>query len=108
MRKDSYKKLVRDRIPEIIKENGERPVTRTLRKKEFQDALKEKLLEETKELQKAKGREELINELADIQEVMLAMYETFDIECGDVTHVARKKRKERGGFSKGIFLEDVR
>ena len=107
MRKNSYNKLVRDHIPQIIRENGENPSVRTLKKKEFQDALKEKLLEETKELQSAKNKEEVIDELADIQEVMLAMYEAFGIECSDVTKTARKKRKERGGFSKRTFLENV-
>ena len=101
------RKLVRDRIPEIIKKNGERPRTRVLRMAEYKSELKKKLIEESHELIKAKTKEELIEELSDIQEVMTAIYDACDIKCGDVTSYARKKRKERGGFKKRIFLEKV-
>jgi len=102
------KKLVRDRIPEIIANNGEDPIVRTLGKKEFKDALKVKLIEEVSEVAKSLSKKQLIEELADVQEVMRSMYDAFGIECGDVTTCARKKRKERGGFSKRIYLEGVR
>lgn len=39
----SYKKLVRDKIPEIIKQNGEQPIIRTLNDQEYLDELTRKL-----------------------------------------------------------------
>lgn len=81
---------------------------RKLRKKEFQTALKEKLVEEAKEVREAASRNVLIEELADMQEVMLSMYDAFGVRCAEVTTLARKKRKERGSFSKQLFLEDVK
>ena len=48
-----YRKLVRDRIPEIIKENGGVPQTRILTKKEFKEELLKKLVEEAKEASKS-------------------------------------------------------
>jgi len=38
---------------------------------------------------------------------MTAIYGAHDIECSDVTNLARKRRKERGAFEKRIFLERI-
>lgn len=103
-----YRKLVRDRIPEIIKENGGVPQTRILTKKEFKEELLKKLVEEAKEAYKSKEKDGLISELADIQEVLLSVYEIYSINYNDVTKTARKKRKERGAFNKRVYLESVK
>ena len=103
-----YRKLVRDRIPEIIKENGGVPQTRILTKKEFKEELLKKLVEEAKEAYKSKEKDGLISELADIQEVLLSVYEIYSINYNDVTKTARKKRKERGAFNKRVYLEGVK
>lgn len=103
-----YKKLVRDRIPEIIKGKGEVPITRKLKKEEYKIELLRKLIEESGELQSAKNRLEQVGELADIQEVLTALYTALKIDCSEVTKLARKKRKERGGFEKRIYLEGVK
>ena len=47
----------------------------------------------------------MVKELSDVQEVLTAIYKAFDIARGDVTKMARKRRKERGAFTKKIFLE---
>ena len=39
-----YNKLIRDKIPEIIKENGENPITRILDTKEYKDELEKSCL----------------------------------------------------------------
>jgi len=103
----TYNKLVRDKIPEIIIAKGLSPKTRKLRVKEYKESLQKKLLEEVKEAGEAQNREELIKELADVQEVLTAIYSAFRIECSDVTNTARKKRKKRGAFKNKIFLESV-
>lgn len=64
-----YQKVVRDRIPEIIEEEGRRSVWRTATDAEYRDALREKLLEELGEYEDS-GE---VKELADIQEVVLAL-----------------------------------
>ncbi len=100
-----YHKLVRDNIPDIIRSNGERPVTRKLSAIEYKKELLKKLQEEAKEVFEAKGKQEMVKELSDVQEVLTAIYKAFDIARGDVTKMARKRRKERGAFTKKIFLE---
>lgn len=103
----TYNKLVRDEIPKIIKENGSVPVVRKLKAKEYKKELCKKVVEEAKEICEAESKGELIEELADMQEVLSALYSVYKIECSEVTKTARKKRKERGAFDKKIFLEKV-
>lgn len=103
-----YNKLVRDGIPEIIIKDGCIPKTRKLNQKEFKEALVEKVLEESKEIVEAKNKKELVKELADLQEVLTTLYEAYGIKCGDVAAETRKRRKERGGFKKKIFLEGIK
>lgn len=103
-----YKKLVRDHIPELIKANGEKPVLRKLTDSDFKVEINKKLLEEVKEFLSSKTKEEQIEELADIQEVLSAIYKANKIECTDVTKVARKKRNKKGGFKKKFYLEGVK
>lgn len=100
----TFNKLVRDCIPDIIRAHGEVPRTRALSVREFRKALATKLLEEAKEFAKAKTKKAQIEELADIQEVMLALYAAHAIPCKKVTEAARKKRKTRGGFTKRTLL----
>ena len=49
-----YNKLIRDKIPEIIKNTGWTPKVRVLNKKEYLKEIKKKLAEEVKELIKTK------------------------------------------------------
>jgi len=102
-----YNKLVRDRIPEIITLDGYKPKTRKLKTAEYKKELLNKLVEEIKEVKRAPNKEELIDELADVQEILNAIYGAFKIECGDVTKTARKKRIKRGAFKNKIFLESI-
>ena len=103
-----HNKLVRDNIPDIIKQGGEAPLARKLSAKEYKEALREKLVEEAREVKRAKGKEELVKEIGDIEEVLLALMDAHNIECKEVSALRRKRRKERGGFKKRIFLESVK
>lgn len=101
-----YKKLVRDKIPEIIKANGEEPVTRELNLNEYKIALETKLKEECQEVLNASG-EERINEIADVLEVLRALAKLENATLNDVIVIADKKNDKRGVFEKRIFLEKV-
>ncbi len=76
-----YNKLVRDKIPEIIKSNGEKPITRILTDEEFKAELEKKLNEEYLEVINATGKDR-IEELADMVEVIkyLAKLENSTLE----------------------------
>lgn len=64
-----YNKLVRDNIPDIIEKDNEIPVTRILSIDEYRVELYKKLKEECNELISAKGRENILYEVADVFEV---------------------------------------
>jgi predicted house-cleaning noncanonical NTP pyrophosphatase (MazG superfamily) len=73
-------------------------VTRRLDDAEFVQRLKDKLVEEAVEASTAGGRTELIDELADVREVMLSLAEVSGITQDEVEARRLAKRAERGGF----------
>ena len=101
-----YKKLVRDKIPEIIKVNGETPITRILSNEEYKLELEKKLKEEYLEVLEASG-DSRIEELADMLEVMEALASVENKTLDDVLSVKAKKQEKRGAFKDKIYLEGV-
>lgn len=96
-----YNKLVRDKIPEIIKANGDSCATKILGQEEYVKALDEKLNEELAEYQESKSLEEL----ADMLEVMMAIAKAKGYEWSAVMKLQEQKRESRGGFDDRVFLE---
>jgi len=98
-----YNKLVRDKIPEIIEANGEKAVTHILNKEEYLQELIKKLGEEYEEFK----ADQNVEELADLQEVILALADALNIKHSDLAKTLSNKALERGAFKKKIFLERV-
>jgi predicted house-cleaning noncanonical NTP pyrophosphatase (MazG superfamily) len=101
-----YRKLVRDRIPEIIQSEGRRPVTHVLNEESYHQALLAKLIEEAQEASHATA-EDLPGELADVLEVLRALTVTAGTSWLQLLALAEDKRSRRGGFGRRIFLESV-
>ncbi|OGM96581.1 MAG: hypothetical protein A3B86_00740 [Candidatus Yanofskybacteria bacterium RIFCSPHIGHO2_02_FULL_38_22b] len=118
-----YNKLVRDRIPEIIKKRGGKLKFHVASSNyEFWNKLKEKLEEECGELLEAieeyvateDNEEKLIEETADFLEVLDAVLRYRGERGGPliksqiprVMLVKRKKAQKRGQFKKRIILEE--
>ena len=101
-----YNKLVRDKIPNIIKEKGETPVVKTLDEIEYKKELEKKLYEEYKEVIEANG-DGRVEELADMLEVIRALASLENKHLNDVIAIADKKNEKRGAFEERIFLEKV-
>ena len=102
-----YNKLVRDKIPQIIQNEGKTVYSCTLDGENLRKMLKVKLLEESRELSKVTTKEEMINELADIFEVIETIYEVFNIAEIDVDLAKHKKMQEKGAFKSGTYLMSV-
>ena len=102
-----YNKLVRDKIPEIIESNGEKPITRLLSEEEYKKELEKKLNEEYQEVLNAYG-DDRIEELADMLEVMISLAKLDNKKLDDIIMAAHVKRMKRGGFEKRIYLEGVK
>ncbi len=98
-----YNKLVRDKIPEIIKNKGAVPITHIADDEEYWQKLKEKLQEEVDEFLKD-GNEE---ELADILEVIYAICDFKNFDKEKLELFRKKKAEERGGFKNKIILDET-
>ncbi len=101
----THRKLVRDRIPEIIEANDQKHETRILEKDEHLELLKKKLLEESQEVVEATNRDETIKELADVSEVVRSIAESEGIGMDEINEVMEDRAEKRGRFKDGIFLE---
>jgi predicted house-cleaning noncanonical NTP pyrophosphatase (MazG superfamily) len=98
-----YKKLVRDRIPQMIKQAGKSSQTRVLSVEEYQQCLRAKLQEEVEEYLSSHQPEEL----ADILEVIYAIAHLHGLPPAQLELLRLDKAKERGAFDQRIFLESV-
>ena len=101
-----YNKLVRDNIPDIIKNKGEEPVIRILNEEEYKIELEKKLYEEYQEVIEASGNDRL-EELADMLEVIRALAKLENNDLNDIIKIADEKNLKRGSFNDKIFLEKV-
>ena len=95
-----YNKLVRDKIPAIIESQGQIPRARILTPEEYTAALARKLDEEVGGFHKDNNLEEL----ADILEVVYALAENLGYSKEELLEACRRKHGQRGGFQDRIWL----
>jgi len=96
-------KLVRDKVPDIIRRSGREPKVKRISGEELGEALKEKLVEEARELREPG---DMYGELADVLEVVDALIGHYGIDRGKLEDVKEKKLEHAGGFTKGFILSD--
>lgn len=92
-------KLVRDKIPDIIRANGENPIIKMADPDDYGRRLTAKLAEEVLEFIASNGD---LSELADVQEVVMALADL----CGgrhELEKLRAEKAAERGAFTNGII-----
>lgn len=100
----SYNKLVRDKIPEIIKEQGKScSIKRISDDEEFYNKLLNKIIEEVDELRESPNEEEI----SDIYEVLDSIIELKNFEPMHIDYLKMKKKESRGSFKHRIYLENV-
>ena len=96
----TFNKLVRDRIPQIISDSGAHAEFRTLSDEEYRVFLEAKLDEEVWEYH----RDQNLEELADILEVVYALADAIGASRESLMDVYRTKHNQRGGFEKRLLL----
>lgn len=101
---NKYNKLVRDKIPEIIRADGKECEVRIAKGKEKYYLLEKKLMEEVNEFLEDKN----IDELADIMEVLFELANELGYSEEDLIRKRKEKKGERGGFKEGIVLKGVK
>ncbi len=107
MARKRHNKLVRDRIPDVIRKNGGRPDVAVLDDPKFKRELIRKVFEEAGELKNAKTPDEVLNELVDIEELVRAIARRTGLSLKTIEKARQKKLKARGGFGKKFFLKHV-
>lgn len=100
-------KLVRDKIPDIIRASGRTPHVSTLAGDQYRLALIDKIREEVDELVAAEKSDAVIEEAADVLEVLIAMVAEHGADLDSIVDVARHKRTERGGFGMRVWLDRI-
>ena len=98
IRRFKVDKLIRDGLPAMMQAQGLTVFTRRLDDGEFVERLKDKLIEEAREVGTADSRAELMEELADLREVMLALIAGAGVSEDEVEAARLKIRAEGGGF----------
>ncbi|PEU71909.1 phosphoribosyl-ATP pyrophosphohydrolase [Bacillus cereus] len=104
----TYNKLIRNKIPQIIKFNGKTPTTRTLSEDAYIQELCKKTEEELTEYLEADTKENKLEELSDLLELINALAEYEGTALEEIDKIRRKKAEERGGFQNRIYLTEVR
>jgi predicted house-cleaning noncanonical NTP pyrophosphatase (MazG superfamily) len=95
-------KLVRDKIVRDHIDSGGKVKFRRLSAQEKRQALTDKIIEETKELAIS---EEILEEVADLLEVIDQLAKDAGISKAQITAAQKKKRAKNGGFENGDFIE---
>lgn len=98
-----YNKLVRDKIPTIIKEDGRKCTLRILENEEYRQELNTKLKEEVNEY----ITDNNVEELADIVEVIYGILDSMDVSREEFEKIRMQKVEKRGAFKEKIFLIDA-
>ncbi len=99
MSRKIYDKLIRDKIPEIIRETSQKYKTAVYDNEGYRQALLQKLVEETEEVRAAQNQKEIIDEIADLYEVINAILIFYSIDPGKVIEEQGRKKHERGAFN---------
>ncbi|HDR7606577.1 nucleoside triphosphate pyrophosphohydrolase [Bacillus mycoides] len=103
----TYNKLIRNKIPQVIKSNGKTPTTRTLNEDEYIKEICKKTQEELAEYIEAKTKPDKLEELSDLLELINALAEYEGTTLEEINNIRKKKVEERGGFSNRVFLIEV-
>lgn len=100
-------KLIRDKIPEIIHNDGRACITKVLNDGEYEKELKKKLKEEVTEYLSAQNKSEALEELADVLEIIHALSHINGASIEQKGKIRIDKAQKRGGFNDKIFLVEV-
>jgi predicted house-cleaning noncanonical NTP pyrophosphatase (MazG superfamily) len=96
----SQGKLVRDKIPQIIRSQGLEPATYRASAEEYATRLRDKLREEVEEFIASGDDPE---ELADVLEVLHAIAHQAGIDPEQLEQLRAAKAEERGGFHERVI-----
>lgn len=104
MRKFAQNKLWRDKAPCLMEDTGSKIYLKKLSDEEYNECLKDKLQEESTEVKNAATKKEMLEEIADVLEVIDAICKLHNIDKNELEKCKQKKYLERGGFYDRKFV----
>ena len=103
-----FNKLVRDKLPQLYTQLQQTIVTKKLTADELLLALRQKLIEEAKEIPFESGsRTDIVSELSDVEQVMDDILSRLEISRKEIGEAKHKKFVKKDGFTDGIFVEKI-
>jgi predicted house-cleaning noncanonical NTP pyrophosphatase (MazG superfamily) len=99
--------LVRDKMPKRLAKLGVYVESHSLHPKDQIDHLKLKLQEEVDEIIEAVTPKDIKEEIADVLEVLYSIAKYYNLQIDHLEKKRLQKQGERGGYSKGLFVEFV-
>ena len=100
-----YNKLIRDAIPEKIKQKGAHYDVREVKDDgEYIQELLKKVAEEATALSKTRSREEFLDEYADLHVVLDVLTRELELSEADIKTALEENLSSKGGFKKRYFL----
>lgn len=100
-------KLIRDNLPGIMRDKGILVHEEEMDDCQYIEALKAKLFEEAEEVRQTSNPEELIEELADVLEVIQSLAKASGISSQQLEAVRLDKRRLKGGFDQKVYARFV-
>lgn len=104
MRIFQQNKLWRDKAVELLEQAGSKVYWKKLDDAEYDKQLRLKIVEESEEVLNAISRDDLINELADVMDVIHALCTVNNISIDDIRLAQNKKHSDRGNFEGRKFV----
>lgn len=106
MPKYRFNKLVRDKYFEDMQnDTSQNTIFRKLDQDEFITEILNKIEEEASELKNFKNEDNLVEELADLYELLDIIKNEMNISEDDIQNAKLQKIKKAGGFDKKIYVE---
>ena len=100
-------KLVRDKALENLTAEGVLVYHQMLPKEQVELVLKDKILEEAKEVIEGGSKEAIAEEIADLMEVVLTYMDHLCISIEEVEAIRAKKNESTGAFKSALYIEKI-
>lgn len=107
MPKFKLNKLVRDKLPVDYERTGQKATYRQLTPFEHKSELIRKIIEEASEINIYNSNEEIVGEIADIQQVLDDLAFVCGIDQGQINLIKQAKNDKKGGFKAGSFVDTL-
>lgn len=102
-----FNKLIRDKLKDEYVKLDHKATYIKLTDVELFEALKQKIVEEANEIPVDGTKEDIISELADVQQVIDDIAKRVGVTAEEISDVKQKKFDKKGGFAGGLFVEKV-